>query len=224
MRVSYDEFCWVWKKYLKHIDAARVRTDLCNTCVTLRALEDTDTLRVHLNWAKEERLFHKEYIERAQHEPDMIALSWDFSEAVRLPSPVERPKSIYFESGLTVDVLGIADVARQKQTNYILPEYDRPLRKGCDLVVSMLHDHIDRHIIERQHQELCEVQTIYLMADNSAAHAKNNTMIRYLAVRSVLQQQNIYLHFMVEGHTKRFSRCCVWIIQEATQKRRYVHA
>eukprot|EP00043_Microstomoeca_roanoka_P020013 m.234502 g.234502 ORF g.234502 m.234502 type:complete len:419 (-) comp17087_c4_seq10:75-1331(-) len=217
--VSYPEFCYVWRKYLKHIDACPRRTDVCDTCLQLRSIEDVDTLNVHLTWAREERFFHHEQIDMAKLDPTRLAMSLDFAESIRLPLLCAQPKSLFFQSGLKMDILGIATLASCHQRNYVIPETDRPVKKGCDLVISLLH--YDLQETQRRLEESTSVSPtfLYIMADNCGAHAKNNSLIRYLAIRSALYQQDIYLHFLLAGHTKGYHDGCFGLIKRALKKR-----
>jgi hypothetical protein len=56
-----------------------------------------------------------------------------------------QPGEFYFQSGLMVDLFGIADDLRWLQWNYLLTEGHWPKEKGVNCVASMLHHYISSY-------------------------------------------------------------------------------
>eukprot|EP00043_Microstomoeca_roanoka_P019483 m.219664 g.219664 ORF g.219664 m.219664 type:complete len:653 (-) comp17003_c5_seq2:239-2197(-) len=193
--VSFPEFCWVWRKYLRHISATNTRTDVCNVCIFLRTTKAEPDLVEHLSQAFAERRFSNAQVLMAK-ERGWHAVFWGFAEACRLPHFTEQPQSFYFKSGLKLDLFGIANQIQQMQDNYIISELNRPQKKGANLVVSLVH-----HYLSKQQSS----PGLFLSADNCGGQNKNKTMLQYLCLRSAIYKQDVYYHFLVQGHTRGYN-------------------
>jgi len=92
-----------------------------------------------------------------------------------------------------VYLFGIVDESKNRQTNYLVDEFD--MAKGANEVVSMLWHYLqnNRNTIKSKW---------VLNADNMTGQNKNNTLMRFLAGLCVTNfVDEIEIKFMVVGHT-----------------------
>ncbi|EGD73398.1 hypothetical protein PTSG_05093 [Salpingoeca rosetta] len=195
--IAESSFRLVWLQNHPTARRAKKETDVCDTCTLLANSHDTEALSDHLARVKQERHFMKQQVQLACDQPGTVAaLSFDFAATVRLPHFVRQRKQFYYESGLKADIFGIVFLPTCQQTNYVIPETTAPAKRGSDLVISLLFQYL-QSITPRP-------QTIYLTADNCIGQNKNKNMMRFLSLYSARYNCDVYLHFMIQGHTRTF--------------------
>ena len=99
-----------------------------------------------------------------------------------------------------MDLFGINNEGTGVQLNYLIDE-DFRIKKGPNMVISMLHHHLFTKIPEGK--------KIILYVDNCSGQNKNQTIVGYLCylVQILKRYPEISLNFMLVGHTK-FSPDC----------------
>ncbi|EGD79698.1 hypothetical protein PTSG_10683 [Salpingoeca rosetta] len=195
--IAESSFRLVWLQNHPTARRAKKETDVCDMCATLVNKHATEYLSNHLAEVKQERHFMKHNVQLACDQPGSVAaLSFDFAATVRLPHFVRQRKQFYYESGLKADIFGIVFLPTCQQTNYVIPETTAPAKRGSDLVISLLFQYL-QSITPRP-------QTIYLTADNCTGQNKNKNMMRFLSLYSARYGCDVYLHFMIQGHTRTF--------------------
>ena len=128
-------------------------------------------------------------------EEGYCVLSFDFGENILVPALVNQPGSFYFHSRRKIDVFGITNENTGQQLNFSL-DVNCKLKKGPNMVLSMLHYYIFKHVEPGK--------TIILYADNCLGQNKNQTIVAYLCylVQVLKRHPETFLNFMVVGHTK----------------------
>lgn len=128
-----------------------------------------------------------------------VQLSFDMAQQVHIPSNPLQAGPLYFLTPFRVSIFGIMNDTFRQQANYLIPE-SCSTGKGANMIINFLH----HYLTERSTGE----RVLFLQADNCRAQNKNNIMMAYLCMRTMLNlHSEITISFMVPGHTK-FS--CDW--------------
>ena len=184
----------VWNQRYPSVRIRQPKTDICDTCLKLRALRNLADHQDHLLRSDCQRESFRDNIKLTQL-PDStsVQLTFDYAEKVLLPLFSDTPK---------IDLFGVGNNSNLLQDNYALPEGHWPADKGINSLASMLlHNILQRHL---------DKKVLYLMADNCAGQNKNRYMIWWLSYMSLVcpNVERIFLKFLVAGHTKNFCDVC----------------
>ena len=166
-----------------YVKKLRNKTDYCNICSQLQIkLRCPSITTEDKEEAKNELLLHKELALSARKayadhhlivakEEGYCVLSFDFAENILVPALVNQPGSFYFHSRRKIDVFGITNENTGQQLNFLIDENCK-LKKGPNMVLSMLHYYIFKHVEPGK--------TVILYADNCPGQNKNQTVVAYL--------------------------------------------
>ena len=197
--IGYDAFRLLFHNLPIKIESPK--SDVCDECSQIkldisqceeesRLMVLNESLSSHL---REARLAREEYRVDSRME-EFMHISFDFAQNLWLPHLANQPSAFYFASLLNVCLFGILDEKSDIQTNYIYSEAEG--KKGSNNVISMLLDYF--FTIEPSKR-----RKIVFHCDNCTGQNKNNCMLKMLCWLVQMDYANeIYLKFMVRGHTK----------------------
>jgi len=213
-RTSFND---IWRKFLPHISCQKPATDLCDVCqqnvlCIQRAanIDDNDAEKTaaladamdHIEKAKLQRDHYNMWRNKAKSQTEtefrgvkgkFQVLSFDFAEQIHYPSNPQQVGKSYFKTARKCGIFGVHDERTNIQSNYLIDENDN-VGKGADVVISMLHDYLERNN---------DGGILILFADNCVGQNKNNAVIQYLNWRVRTGKNSaIEYNFMLAGHTK----------------------
>jgi hypothetical protein len=223
--VEYISFVRIWHKVAPHICFIKPRSDLCLTCenhkkaINMAAnLCEEEKIIIHkkaikhLEAAKKERDHYRHCLKIAEkayaslsmkqditpHSPNSAKISmhysWDFAQQVHYPYEDQQVGPIYFKMPRKAQLFGVCCEGIPRQVNYLIDEADF-LDKGSNTVISLLDHFFAVHGLGETHA--------YLSADNCVGQNKNNALLHYLLLRTMVGlHEQIDLSFMLVGHTK----------------------
>lgn len=176
--------------------------------------------KAEANWKQKEAqwLKHIEHaqVERKSHEclrelakvGKIRLICFDFKTTLVLPYWGYRcsPRAVYYMSRMNVYLFGVVDETANGFTGYIYPEnlvdsLNKPTKKGSSHVIAMMY----LHLLQSGLTEIERTQDrdLYFTADNCSGQNKNQYMLQFLCMAiEVGWADNVYLSFMVPGHTK----------------------
>lgn len=208
LRAKKDDVCTTcWKNknlidyHRKHHNIPRVR-------------ELQNQREQHRARAQEEFRLYKANEKAAQDEYNLLIqqnipyalrkfhYTFDFAQSVQLPYSLEQPGAAFYKAARKLHIFGVRYDGAKKQRNYCIDEAncmepDGEGTHGCNAVVSMLHD-----AVEKAAGPYGDTAATF-MADNCNSQNKNNTVLAYLAWRTWnTRHDSIEVNFLVPGHTK----------------------
>ena len=216
-QLSYKSFAKLWKQRFSHVKIFNPKYDLCNTCCDIEKFPDAEImLQHHLKDANLQRTTFNDNVKftrRLENIGTNVQLSFDYAEKVLIPKFADQQQSLYFQTPLKMDLFGIANNTSGVQTNYVLPEGHWPPEKGINPIASNLF-----HNLKKYHDDK---STIYFMADNCSGQNKNYFMLWYLCYLVILFSNcdNIYLKFLIAGHTKNFCDAAFGLCKRAIKRK-----
>jgi len=193
----------------KHIRVNSPKTDVCETCDSLRTELNSiahaspyqegqeiplpsASLSNHLFLARTARDEYKNDQKRAR-DGAISHFSFDYSQNLVLPQKSNQPGPFYFYSLKNCYLFGITDESCNYQMNYLIDEAE--CAKGSNEVVSMLW-HFLLSLPEKKKKHMI------FNADNCIGQNKNNTIMKFFAwLCSTGYSQIIEIKFMIKGHT-----------------------
>ena len=155
---------------------------------------------MHLEDAQDERAYYQDLIDAAKKTDDVCHLTFDFAQQLELPFHTRQVGPLYFKVRFRVQLFGICEEAKKRQTYYVYHEgecigEDGGKAHGPNSVISMLDHHLEVN---------CPgYRSITLHADNCVAQNKNKSVIAYLVWHVMCGLADaIELNFMRVGHTR----------------------
>ena len=207
--IAMTTFLKLWKKTCNHYKIMTKRTDFCDTCTDLRSKNLRDEMMAHMLRVKSQREFVLQQLRcaalsyaNADESSRCAFLSFDFCEKVRLPIFIDQPKAYYFMAGLGVDLFGIYDDLRCRQTNYLLPEGHVYAEKGINMIASIF-----LHRLSTSPEDM-HASFLMLLSDNCGAQNKCCFSVWFfswwiIAAPSYKSNNTVIEHnFAIAGHTK----------------------
>jgi len=220
-KVGETSFRNIWREHLPHISCQKPADDLCDVCRQnvlriQRAANSDDAAKdealkeavEHLERAKTQRKYYNEWRRKAAEEYETTyqdvsgkfnVLSFDFAGQIHYPSSPQQVGPGYFKTARKCGIFGVHDERTHIQENYLIDEDDN-VGKGANVVISLLHDYLERNVADGS--------ILILFADDCVEQNKNNVVLQYLNWRLLTGKNSlIELNFMMVGHIK-FSKDC----------------
>jgi hypothetical protein len=156
----------------------------------------------HLKLAKQERELYNEECIKSKQElmsnnplyPTFVHFSFDFAQQIHFPNSPQQVGPLYFLTPRKCQIFGVCCEAKSEQVNYLIDENDI-VRKGANIVISMMHHYLEGHTSSDQE--------VLLHADNAVGQNKNNVVMQYLCWRTITgRNSKMKISFMIPGHTK----------------------
>lgn len=238
--VGLTKFKCVWALYLPHISVMKISSDLCDICQKNNSLimksvncsenEKSERLQVqeqHLARASECREYYRNqcnetsnYINSLtdeQKQADVvdgpIHISFDYAQNLQIPHMPQQVGPIYFKTPRKCHLFGVCCEGLPKQVNYLIDEKDLT-GKGANETISYLEHYFKEFAIKSQ--------KINLHCDNCRGQNKNNYLMHYLCMRTILRlNDDIECSFMMPYHTRFGPDWCFGLIK-LKYKRSYV--
>ena len=238
--VGLTKFKCVWALYLPHISVMKISSDLCDTCQKNNSLimksmncnenEKSERLRVqeeHLARARECREYYRsqcneasEFISSMTDEhrnaeivDGPIHISFDYAQNLQIPHMPQQVGPIYFKTPRKCHLFGVCCEGIPQQINYLIDEKDLT-GKGVNETISYLEHYFKEFAIK--------ARKVYLHCDNCRGQNKNNYLMQYLCMRTILRlNDNIECSFMIPYHTRFGPDWCFGLIK-LRYKRSYV--
>ena len=238
--VGLTKFKCIWAMYLPSICVMKISSDLCDTCqknnslimksVNCSEAEKSERLRTqeeHLARARECREYYRSQCNEAseymsslsgeQSSEDIIEgpvhISFDYAQNLQIPHMPQQVGPIYFKTPRKCHLFGVCCEGLPKQINYLIDEKDLT-GKGANETISYL-EHYFKHFAPR-------AKKVNLHCDNCRGQNKNNFLMQYLCVRTILRlNDDIECSFMIPYHTRFGPDWCFGLIK-LKYKRSYV--
>eukprot|EP00171_Calliarthron_tuberculosum_P002461 IDg2461t1 len=208
----YKSFCRVWREKYRCLQISAGRTDLCDTCVSLRRyictlsgdakVQKEAELEQHRCNARVEYSYYQKIRESTLLQPSgqTVHLVMDFAEKVLLPSMMDQPGNLHFVTGLKFDIFGISSSNLGKTYLFGLAEGHWKGGKSADEVLSMLFFAIWQY---KSNPRTAGATRLVLHADNCGGQNKNRFVLWFCSMLTILKVfDEVCLHFLVAGHTK----------------------
>lgn len=227
--ISYETFRNLWHKVKPIIKFQTSKSDLCDTCenfrIKLRASSSGDE-RVniefefdeHLSIADLERQHYNNIIEKSKIDPTITHICYDWAQSVGAPYSPQQVGAIYFKSPFIIHLFGICstDNGENQQLNFTIGE-DEVLKdtpKGSNATLSMVYHYLKEigHVNKKD---------LYVTCDNCSGQNKNNLSLWFWSWLTMLGwYENIYINFMIPGHTKFICDSFFGLIKKTYRNRR----
>lgn len=165
--------------------------------------------KLHYNHAQAERLHHELLRDRAA-DGKIRLICFDFKTS--LVSPYWgyhcAPNNVYFMSRMNAYFFGIVDEGKPDHftgfvypENYVDSEGPGATKKGSSHVIAMLYNFMQKSNLTDTNRT--NDRTLYFAADNCSGQNKNRFVIMFFCLSVELGwADDIYLDFMIPGHTK----------------------
>jgi hypothetical protein len=219
--IEYNTFYKLWKQLTPYIKFQTPGTDLCDTCEAfkrdIRFTNDDDEkenieleCRKHQTNAERERRHYNKIIEKSKNDPTITHICYDWAQSVAAPFSSQQPGSIYFKSPFIVFLFGVCktDDGKNNQLNYTIGEDELPegkSKKGANTTLNMVFD----FLLKNHH---VDKKDLYVTCDNCPGQNKNNLSLWFWSWLTMLGwYENIYINFMIPGHTKFICDAKFWI-------------
>ena len=238
--VGLTKFKCIWALYLPSISVMKISSDLCDTCqknnnlimksVNCSEAEKSERLRIqeeHLARARECREYYRsqcseasQFLGSLSEEPTNeevvegpIHVSFDYAQNLQIPHMPQQVGPIYFKTPRKCHLFGICCEGLPRQINYLIDEKDLT-GKGANETISYL-EHYFKEFAPR-------AKKLNLHCDNCRGQNKNNYVMQYLCMRSILRlNDDIECSFMIPYHTRFGPDWCFGLIK-LKYKRSYV--
>jgi len=210
--IEYNTFYKLWKQLTPYIKFQTPGTDLCDTCEAfkrdIKFTDDDDEkenikleYRKHQTNAERERSHYNKIIEKSKNDPTITHICYDWAQSVAAPFSSQQAGSIYFKSPFIVFLFGVCktDDGNNNQSNYTIGEDELPegkSKKGTNTTLNMVFDFLQKnHHVDKK--------DLYVTCDNCPGQNKNNLSLWFWSWLTMLGwYENIYINFMIPGHTK----------------------
>jgi hypothetical protein len=208
-----DKYFWkLWRKHFPELRIMKKKSNWCDKCIELENGNMVVEYEAHVAIARLERRYLRENIAASRDAwldgNCILHLSFDFAQAVRLPSFKIQPSSFYFKTGKKIDFFGVAQDTLGWQLTFVLPEGFWPNEKGANCICSMLSLVLERYPT---------ITGLRMNADNCSGQNKNRYLLWFcsyvLTVHGALQY--IELSFPIAGHTRMFCDACFGLVKRA---------
>jgi hypothetical protein len=209
--LKYASLVKYWKKKIPQIKIRKPKTDICDTCCKFNKWRWFELKRDHLGHVIVQRNAFNADVEASKLPGSIhVVLTFDFAEKFLLPMYTDTPKAHYYQVGLKMDLFGIADNTKKRQHNWVLAEGHWPNEKGINPIASMLWINMRTTHADKTY--------LSYMADNCAGQNKNLYMMWFMAYAVlVLNFTQIFLRFLIAGHTKNFCDACFGLARRNTK-------
>ena len=210
--ISYETFRKLWHGTKPIIKFQTHASDLCDTCenfrIKLRASNNEDeqvTIKFeyeeHVSAANLERQHYNNIIDKSKNDPTITHICYDWAQSVGAPYSPQQVGAIYFKSPFIIHLFGICktDNGENHQLNFTIGEDEMPegtSKKGANTTLNMVYHflktigHVDK-------------KDLYVTCDNCSGQNKNNLSLCFWSWLAMLGwYENIYINFMIPGHTK----------------------
>ena len=208
--IKFTTFWRLWNQLTPHIKFLKSSSDLCETCETFRLELKTSnndaTVEIqfkfdeHLAAAACERQHYNKIIENCKNDLTSTHICYDWAQSVSAPYSPQQVGSIYFKTPFKINIFGICtktNEGKNYQLNYTIGEDELPegTSKGANTTLNMVFDFLKK----TQHVE----KDLYVTCDNCPGQNKNNLSLWFWSWLIMLGwYENIYINFMIPGHTK----------------------
>jgi hypothetical protein len=210
--VAYNTFYKLWQQLTPYIKFQTSGTDLCDTCEAFKRdikFTDDDDEKENLKFeyknhqmnAERERSHYTNIIEKSKNDSAITHICYDWAQSVAAPFSSQQVGSIYFKSPFIIHLFGICktDDGKNIQSNYTIGENELPegtSKKGANTTLNMVFDFLQKigHFGKKN---------LYVTCDNCPGQNKNNLSLWFWSWLAMLGwYENIYINFMIPGHTK----------------------
>jgi hypothetical protein len=208
--IKYTTFWRLWNQLTPHIKFLNTSSDLCGTCETFRLklkpssndanVEIKFNYEEHLAAANCERQHYNRIIEKCKNDLTSTHICYDWAQNVSAPYSPQQVGPIYFKTPFKINVFGICtqnDKGENYQLNYTIGEDELPegTSKGANTTLNMVFD-----FLQKIHHG---GKNLYVTCDNCSGQNKNNPSLWFWSWLIMLGwYENIYINFMIPGHTK----------------------
>jgi len=210
--IEYNTFYKLWKQLTPYIKFQTPGTDLCDTCEAferdIRFTNDDDEkenlkfeYKNHKTDAERERSHYTNIIEKSKNDSTVTHICYDWAQSVAAPFSSQQVGSIYFKSPFIIHLFGVCktDDGKNNQLNYTIGEDELPegkSKKGANTTLNMVFD----FLLKNHH---VDKKDLYVTCDNCPGQNKNNLSLWFWSWLTMLGwYENIYINFMIPGHTK----------------------
>ena len=208
--IKYTTFWRLWNQLTPHVKFLNTSSDLCEACEHFRLklqsssndanVEIKFNYEEHLAAANHERQHYNEVIEKCKNDLTSTHICYDWAQNVSAPYSPQQVGPIYFKSPFKINIFGICtkdDKGENHQLNYTIGEDELPegTSKGANTTLNMVFDFLQKN----HHGE----KNLYVTCDNCSGQNKNNLSLWFWSWLIMLGwYENIYINFMIPGHTK----------------------
>ena len=209
--IALQTFCKLWRQLTPEIKFLNHASDLCDACyefdIKLRSTKDKDEIanisfeyEKHQKAANCEREHYNNIIRKGRTDSSISHICYDWAQSVCAPYSPQQTGSIYFKSPFNIHLFGVCktDENEYYQSNYIIGEDEFPkgTPKGANTTLNMVYDFLEKigHAGKKD---------LYVTCDNCSGQNKNNLSLWFWSWIIMLGwYENIYINFMIPGHTK----------------------
>lgn len=203
---QYIDASTAWNKIRKSYSAKQQQTEAFKIAEQKWKQEEEKWLR-HIEHARAERKSH-ECLRELAKAGKIRLICFDFKTTLVLPYWGYHcsPRPVHYMSRMNVYLFGIVDETTDTFAGYIYPENFvdstiKPTKKGSSHVITMLYLHLLQSGLTNPERE--SDRDLYFAADNCSGQNKNQYVLQFLCMATEEDwADNIYLSFMVPGHTK----------------------
>jgi hypothetical protein len=231
INLKYGAFVKLWSQLTPHVKFLNSSSDLCEICENfrlklfkLKSLNEEDEeidlqfkFDDHLAAADCERQHYNKIIEKSKNDLTVTHICYDYAQSVSAPYSPQQVGSIYFKSPFAIQLFGCTktDGGNNYQLNYTIGEDELPqgTPKGANSTLCMVFD-----FLKRNHHD--EKKDLYVTCDNCSGQNKNNLSLWFWSWLIMLGwYENIYINFMIPGHTKFICDGFFGLIKKAYRNR-----
>jgi hypothetical protein len=209
--IALQTFRKLWQQLTPEIKFLNHASDLCDTCygfdTKLMSTKDKDEIaninfeyEKHKKIAMCEREHYNNIITKGKTDFSINHICYDWAQSVVAPYSPQQTGSIYFKSPFNIHLFGVCrtDGNKNYQLNYIIGEDEFPkgTHKGANTTLNMVYDFLKK-------VDHADKKDLYVTCDNCSGQNKNNLSLWFWSWIIMLGwYENIYINFMIPGHTK----------------------
>jgi hypothetical protein len=227
VKISYDTFRNLWHQLTPSIKFQTAASDLCDTCEVFRqslknANNDDEKENIEFNFKQHrdtadiERQHYNKINEKSKND-SITHICYDWAQSLTAPYSPQQVGPIYFKSPFVFHLFGVCKTGGvNHQSNYIIGEdqFPKGVSKGANTTLNMVY-----HFL----QKIAPVnkKDLHVTCDNCSGQNKNNLSLWFWSWVIMLGwYENVYLHFMIPGHTKFICDSFFGLIKKTYRDRR----
>jgi hypothetical protein len=222
--ITYNTFRNLWHQLTPNIKFQSAASDLCETFKqSLKHVNNEDEKEnikfdfyQHRNAAELERQHYNKINEESKND-SITHICYDWAQSLTAPYSPRQVGPIYFKSPFVIHLFGVCKTGGiNQQSNYIIGEDEFPkgVSKGANTTLNMVYHFLQKiaHVNKKD---------LHVTCDNCSGQNKNNLSVWFWSWIIMLGwYENVYLHFMIPGHTKFICDSFFGLIKKTYRNRR----